>query len=169
MKSEDILWPRPIGGSIPANMLKGSKTKGQNNDKSDKSKTMKPVMLLSKSSTKNQPINFDKIGVKKMKPKSNTNKTATNKTKHDDSIIFYRKCGCMATRHAYLGSCLSCGRIYCESEGPFPSIGNLVCYICEGSVLPPLSADKVTAVPELNIESTIKAYQLKVRHIVTLI
>ena len=65
-------------------------------------------------------------------------------------------CGCMATRHKLVGSCLDCGRIVCEKENVS------VCPFCKSNVLPPLSADD--AYNNGFDESTVKAYKLKVQY-----
>ena len=63
-------------------------------------------------------------------------------------------CGCMATRHKYFGSCIACGRIFCENE----ACGQ--CHFCNTPFVPPMSADEA----EQNglDESTVKAYRHKV-------
>ena len=63
-------------------------------------------------------------------------------------------CGCMATRHAYLGSCLGCGRLFCEKE----QLGQ--CLFCGGAVCAPCSADDLVA-KGMTDEIVLKAYRHK--------
>lgn len=63
-------------------------------------------------------------------------------------------CGCMATRHPFIGSCLGCGRLYCEME----RLG--ICVFCDGSVCPPCSADDLAS-KGITDERVLRAYRQK--------
>ena len=63
-------------------------------------------------------------------------------------------CGCMATRHPYSGSCLGCGRLFCERE----QLGK--CFFCGGAACAPCSADDLT-VKGFTDEAVLRAYRHK--------
>ena len=118
-----------------------------------------PVFLPSATSSRYREINLSQIGIKKTKKQ--LKKTST------DGIIEEtpnrRQCNCFGTKHPYIGSCTSCGRLYCEVEGPIPKHG-LECYFCNGLVLYPISAEEVMNCNYIDVdEPTLKAYQHKVR------
>jgi hypothetical protein len=76
-------------------------------------------------------------------------------------------CGCQATRHACVGSCIGCGRVYCEEESEFVGAK---CLFCKGeSVFASLSASGLSQ-QSLNgssdgdqMQSMIRAYTNKDR------
>jgi hypothetical protein len=151
-------WPRPLGGSYPK-----LKTDNINKSKAHISRRLEgasftnPIALPSSSSTSSKLMSLDKIGVKVVRSKKNNN--SKNSVAKEEPIR--SECGCFATRHACIASCLSCGRIYCEREGPINANKPTTCFFCEAIVLPPLSAEEASKRPELNQESTIRAYQQK--------
>ena len=74
-----------------------------------------------------------------------------------------RNCGCFATLHKFVGSCSLCGRIMCENEvGVLPAS----CFVCNGLVLAPMSADDAINLGYAKDEKTASAYRLKDRLLV---
>ena len=119
----------------------------------------KPVILPTKSSQYPKGLlNIDKIGVKKHGKKTFTS------IKDIEAKVTGKVCGCMATRHKFIGNCTSCGRISCQIEGPITKAG-ISCFFCDGIVIPPMSADEILdnniLSSEDNYDNTMKAYQLK--------
>lgn len=93
---------------------------------------------------KNQPpsnseaITFAETGKKhgKQNKKQHLNHSHSNKKSSTHSNSASRHlCGCFATHHEFYTSCLYCGRIHCNLEGPGE------CIYCGADLVPPLSAD----------------------------
>lgn len=129
-----------------------------------------PIMLPSGNQSKHNPLSIiNQIGIKKTnKVKSQASKSiAVDVVKAPVS----KQCGCFATKHNYIASCTSCGRIYCEIEGP---ISNSLsgksqhhCYLCQGIVLGPVSYEDVISSENYiidNDDSTLRAYKHKVSY-----
>jgi hypothetical protein len=65
-------------------------------------------------------------------------------------------CGCLATKHKFIGSCMACGRIKCEEEARIPN-----CPHCDTYIVKPMNAEAAAAYGF--DEDTLKAYRHKVR------
>lgn len=130
-----------------------------------------PTIPSASTSTKSfgNPINLPSAKKVTSLDISNIGKKKLSKNKAllggKDASTTRAKCGCLSTRHPFIGSCLSCGYLACEVEGPLTSKG-FSCLFCDGMILPPLSAEDILTRPELANEATIKAYQLKDRLLV---
>jgi hypothetical protein len=64
------------------------------------------------------------------------------------------RCGCFATRHRFIASCIGCGRISCEKEG----FG--LCLHCSIPILAPISAEELGARGVTNV-LVLNAYKHK--------
>jgi hypothetical protein len=101
--------------------------------------------------------------VKKPVVKDDSSSTTTNGTststmnskQRRNNNAQVRVCGCMATTHKFIGSCMSCGRIKCEEEKHI-----LNCPFCDTYIVKPMTAEG--AVEHGFDEDTVKAYQHKV-------
>ena len=63
-------------------------------------------------------------------------------------------CGCLATSHAFIGSCIKCGRLFCEKEE-----GVEKCFHCHSLYVPPFSKEEAQTMG-LDIK-TVRAYSQK--------
>jgi hypothetical protein len=83
------------------------------------------------------------------KKSSKSNKTNVAPSANLNRVM----CGCMATRHTFYTSCMDCGRIHCDKEGPG------YCFFCDRLLEPPINSSDVQS--QGGDIKRVDAYQLK--------
>ena len=144
---------------------------GKSTGNNTRDNTIESIMAIGthrhKESNKASELTLSKSLNQAVDKKKTTLTSHQTKKQSADLIIFAngsiisqkkkRRCGCMATRHPMIASCINCGRITCEMETSIEDVG--ACLFCGAFLQLTISSDDAVAL-NLN-DKTVAAYRQK--------
>lgn len=120
------------------------------------------VNEYSKFCLESLPKNEITFGVKPSSSKGTHIKSNPKSIPKQKTAKEFAKCGCMATRHKFVTSCMCCGRIHCDKEMEITIlVEDKQCVFCGAQIVPPMSADDARLNLSLG-ENGVNAYKQKV-------